>query len=86
MPRISTFYGIIIYMYYMDHNPPHFHAVYAGYEAIISIETGKTIDGKLPLRAQSLVGEWCTEHRKELLENWTRCIEMKPLNKIEPLQ
>jgi predicted metallo-beta-lactamase superfamily hydrolase len=29
MPRISAFYGIVIAMYYRDHHPPHFHAIYA---------------------------------------------------------
>jgi hypothetical protein len=39
MPTISTFYGILIKMYWDDHAPPHFHAEYAGAEAVIAIQT-----------------------------------------------
>ena len=39
MPTISRFYGILIQMYFGDHVPPHFHALYAEYEALIDIRT-----------------------------------------------
>ena len=58
MPRISEFYGILIYMYYSDHGPPHFHAMYGRFEAVVSIETAKTLKGSLPRRASSLVRKW----------------------------
>ncbi|MDU3193191.1 MAG: DUF4160 domain-containing protein, partial [Finegoldia magna] len=33
------FYGIIIRMYNNgEHNPPHFHATYQGYNAVFSME------------------------------------------------
>jgi hypothetical protein len=51
MPTISEFFGILIRMYYDDHNPPHFHAYYGGHEAIISIETLEIMEGSLPKRA-----------------------------------
>ena len=51
MPRISEFFGIVIAMYYNDHAPPHFHAIYGEYEAKIAIDIFKTLDGKLPRRA-----------------------------------
>lgn len=69
MPRISEFYGIIIFMFYDDHNPPHFHARYSGYEAQISITKPKIIRGYLPPKALGMVVEWAAEHEKELLEN-----------------
>lgn len=57
MPEISRFYGIIIRMYFNDHNPPHFHAAYSGSEAVIDINTLAVIAGRLPPRAMGLVVE-----------------------------
>ena|SRR2546423_11289075 len=70
MPRISAFYGILIYMYYQDHSPPHFHALYAEHEAIVDIVTGVVTTGALPRKATELVAEWAVAHRAELLANW----------------
>ncbi len=70
MPTISRFYGIVIRMYFSDHPPPHFHAVYAGEEAVVAIETGEIIRGGLPERALRLVREWASVHREELDVNW----------------
>jgi hypothetical protein len=58
MPEISRFYGIVIRMYWRDHNPPHFHAEYSGHEALIEIRGGATVAGRLPPRAHGLVVEW----------------------------
>ncbi len=58
MPRISEFFGIVIYMYYNDHLPPHFHAEYSGDEAVYSIETLAVLQGQLPRRAHKMVVEW----------------------------
>ena len=60
MPEICRFYGIIIRLYFADHNPPYFHAEYAGCEVRIEIKTLAIISGKLPARAQGLVTEWAT--------------------------
>ena len=68
MPTISEFFGILIRMYYDDHNPPHFHVFYGEYEAQVSIDTLEVIKGKLPKRALALVLEWAAEHRNELRE------------------
>ena len=57
MPEISRFYGIIIRMFYNDHNPPHFHTIYGNDEALISIQTFEYMEGKLPKRARTLVIE-----------------------------
>jgi hypothetical protein len=86
MPRISSFYGIDIYMYYRDHAPPHFHAQYGGSEAEIGIDSLNIIAGDLPTRARRLVEEWAEKHRSELRENWTRAREHKPVHEIDPLE
>lgn len=58
MPTISLFFGILIRMHYRDHQPPHFHALYQGHEALVSIETGEVLQGRLPRTAARLVQEW----------------------------
>jgi Domain of unknown function (DUF4160) len=87
MPEISRFYGIIIYMYINDHNPPHFHARYNEFEATFSIEDFALLKGKLPAKAHSLVIEWTSIHQEELFINWKMLSEdeNKSYNKIEPL-
>ena len=85
MPVISRFLGIVIMMYWKDHNPPHFHAKYGDYEVIVSIE-GKVIEGKFPKRALQLVMEWLNLHKEELLENWARTQNGEPLKSISPLE
>lgn len=85
MPEISRFYGIIIKMYFGDHNPPHFHVEYEGYEALISIYTLGVIAGQLPPRAMGMVSEWAVIHRDELLADWLKSSKLEPLEKIAPL-
>lgn len=70
MPEISRFFGIVIRMFYNDHMPAHFHAEYAGSEALIEIESLELYRGELPRRALALVLEWAVLHRQELRENW----------------
>ena len=70
MPTIAWFYGIAIRMYIVDHDPPHFHAVYGEHEAFIAIETGELIEGALPKVAARLVKQWTVARRKQLRENW----------------
>jgi hypothetical protein len=85
MPRISAFYGIAIYMYYRDHAPPHFHAIYGEREAAVHIANGDVIAGDLPRRALDLVRQWNTLHRTELDDNWNRATAGQPLLPIDPL-
>lgn len=85
MPQISRFYGIIIYLYFIDHNPPHFHAWYGSHKCKINILDLSIVAGSLPNRAFALVLEWAALHRKELLENWNLAKEAMPFNSIEPL-
>ena len=86
MPTISMFYGIIIQMFWDDHAPPHFHALYAEYEVLINIATLEVIKGTMPRRALSLVLEWASEHRNELLEDWKLCNQHQAPKKIPPLE
>jgi len=85
MPEISRFLEIIIAMFYRDHAPPHFHAIYGEYEITVEIESG-VINGRFPRRALELVLEWLELHKDELLENWQLVEEKKPLKKIAPLE
>ncbi len=86
MPEISRFFGIIIGMFFNEHNPPHFHARYGDYQAEIEINTLKIIEGDLPRRAKAMVLEWAEEHRDELMENWNLAREMHALKNIKPLE
>lgn len=85
MPEISRFYGIIIYMFYNDHNPPHFHIEYGEYKAVVNFEE-EIIKGHMPNRALKLVFEWVSLHKDELIKNWELARSGMPLNKIEPLK
>ncbi len=85
MPEICRFLGIVIRMFFDDHNPPHFHAVYGDYEAVFSIETLQLIKGDMPARVQGLIIEWAALHKKELEENWTLVTEKQKFKKIQPL-
>lgn len=69
MPEISRFLGIVITMFYNDHGPPHFHAVYGDHAVTISIHD-ESVTGQFPNRALRLVIEWCKLHKQELLDNW----------------
>ena len=86
MPTISRFYGILIQMYYDDHNPPHFHAVYGKYKAVISIRDHRVLGGDLPPRALGLVTEWTKQHKERLLQDWQRAREKQTLFPIAPLE
>lgn len=85
MPEICRFLGIVIKMFYDDHNPPHFHAVYCDYNAAIAIDSLELLEGTLPPRIKGLVIEWASLHQKELNENWKRRKKSLELKKIKPL-
>lgn len=89
MPRISAFYGIVIWMYHDEIHHlgrPHFHASYGEDEASIDIESLTLLAGELPPRARRLVVEWARSHQAELRENWDRARNHQPLRPIEPLR
>jgi hypothetical protein len=85
MPEISRFFGILIKMFFDDHNPPHFHAEYGGDVALIGILNLSVFSGRLPPRAMGLVIEWATIHQQELLNDWDRAGAQQDLLKIAPL-
>ncbi|MGD8753356.1 MAG: DUF4160 domain-containing protein [Anaerolineales bacterium] len=86
MPEISRFFGIIITMYYRDHQPPHFHVRYGEQKAIIAIETLSLLRGRLSPRVFGMVMEWASEHQEELQRNWQLARSQEPLKKIAPLE
>ena len=82
MPEVARFYGIIIKVFFGDHPPPHFHAVYGECNALISIESLEIIEGDLPKRAQKLVIEWASTYQQDLLEMW----QSQEFRKLPPLK
>ena len=85
MPEISRFFGIIIAVFYDDHNPPHIHARYSGQKVAIEIQTLRVLEGEISPRALGLVMEWAALHKNELMQDWELAKSNKPPKKIEPL-
>ncbi len=81
MPEICRFLGIVITMYFDEHNPPHFHVRYNEYRASMEIGTLNLMAGTLPARVRGLVEEWAEQHQQELLEMW----QSQDFHKVEPL-
>ncbi len=89
MPSISTFYGIIIYMYFMDnrqHKLPHIHVKYQGHEVVVSIPEGNVLDGSIPNPKMKLLQAWIEIHKDELIANWELAVSGEQPYKIEPLK
>ena len=86
MPEVSRFFGIVIKLFYEDHNPPHFHAEYGESMALIDIRNLTVFSGRLPPRVLGLVIEWATLHQQELLDDWERARARQALQKIAPLE
>ena len=84
MPELCRFYGIIIFLNYLDHDPPHFHARYEDQEVIIEIETG-IVKGYMSKRALRMIFDWSEMHQEELMANWHLARDRQPLQKISPL-
>lgn len=85
MPEVSRFFGISVRMYFDDHDPPHFHAIYVGAEVEVGIDPLSVLRGRFPRRALGMVLEWAALHQRELLDNWARLHSDQPLHKIDPL-
>ena len=85
MPEISRFLGIIIRMFYNEHNPPHFHAYYNEFNAEIDIYSLDILAGNLPKKVYNLVVEWAIDHREELIKDWDLMRNDIEPQKIEPL-
>lgn len=86
MPRISSFYGITIAMYFDDHAPPHFHVLYSGHEASLRLADLSLLEGELPSRASRLVREWARLHTRELWANWEKARSGVALDTIPGLE
>ncbi len=86
MPEISRFYGVVIKMYFNEHNPPHFHAEYGEYEALIDINSMGIVSGKLPSRVLGMVVEWASMNQSQLKREWNKARNMESLGKISPLK
>ena len=85
MPELCRFLGITIQMYFDDHNPPHFHAIYNEYESIFCLDPLEHKEGNLPPRLIGLVFEWAEQHKSELLDNWNLLASEGKYRKIKPL-
>jgi hypothetical protein len=85
VPVISTFYGLVITMYFTDHPPPHFHVRHGEYEAQVEIATGRVVSGFLTRRAANMAEEWAGLHQDELAANWVRAEAQEQLVRIDPL-
>jgi hypothetical protein len=86
MPYVSFFFGIVIRMFYREHNPPHFHAEYQGQEASFDFD-GNITEGKMKSKtARKLIREWALLHREELVQNWERAAAKEIIQKIDPLE
>lgn len=85
MPELSRFYGIVIKMYFEDHNPPHFHAEYGSEKMIVDINTLAVIGGRLTPRAMGLVMEWAALHQEELQGAWQQAVNLESPDRIDPL-
>jgi hypothetical protein len=85
MPEICRFYGIIIAMFFDDHNPPHFHARYGKDKVAVEINSLCVLEGRIPPRALGLIMEWASQHQSELLQNWELAKNNQPPQKIAPL-
>ena len=85
MPELSRFLGIVIFMNFNEHNPPHFHAKYGDFQIIVEVNSG-IVEGKFPRRALNLVMEWYEIHKEELLQDWELIRTTGEFNKIQPLE
>jgi hypothetical protein len=72
-------------MFWQDHAPPHFHALYGEFEVLLNIQTLEVMEGHMPKRAMALILEWAQEHRTELHEDWNLCTRNQHQKKIPPL-
>ena len=85
MPEVSRFYGIVIQIYFADHNPPHFHAFYGGESVEFDIHRLAVMAGHIAPRALGMVFEWATLHQAELLTLFDLAQQNQPIHKIDPL-
>jgi phosphomannomutase len=83
MPEISRFHGIVIAMYFLDHNPPHFHARFGGQAVTVDIGSLR-VDGTMPPSALNMILDWAKLNQQALLTNWQKARMGCPLDPIAP--
>lgn len=89
MPVVSMFYGLIVYMYFLDtkqHRLPHIHVEYQGQECVIAIPGGEYLEGSLPLSKAKLLAAWIEIHQEELMADWSLASKGQSIFKIDPLR
>ena len=89
MPAISMFYGIIVYMYYMDnkqHKLPHIHVKYQEDEVVVGLPNGEVLEGNIPNTKMKLLQAWIELHKDELLADWELAASGQQPYKIDPLR
>lgn len=86
MPIIAVFFGLIIRVYHHDHSPPHIHAQYGEFEAILEIATGKVLYGKVPVKALRLLNEWMKRNRADIMKAWDDASRHKSPRRVKPLE
>ncbi len=86
MPIISVFFGIVVRMFYKDHEPAHFHAEYQGQQGKFGFDGIQMVGNVQSGTALRLIAEWAAAHRAELERNWEMMKAGRPLERIEPLE
>jgi len=85
MPEVSRFFGIVVRMFFDEHPPPHFHADYAEFTAVIGIQPIEVLQTSLPSRALSMVLEWAARNQRGLQDNWERLSSGQSVERLPPL-
>lgn len=89
MPVVSMFYGLIVYMYFLDtkqHHMPHIHVEYQGKECVVAIPSGDILEGEIPSAKMKLLAAWIEIHHEELMADWALAAKGQPIFKIDPLR
>ena len=89
MPLISSFYGVLIYMHFMDirqQHTPYICALYQEHEAVFAIDTADLLDSKFPTKQTRLVQAWIELRREELVADWSPAVKGQPVERVEPLR
>ena len=66
MPRISEFFGIVVYMYWFDvnrHKSPHIHVKFQNQWSVFDLK-GNLMDGPISSRAKRLTKEFILEREQ----------------------
>ena len=84
MPEICRFDGICVYVYFSDHNPPHFHAEYAEFRLKVNIRNISVSDGYMPPRVTRRILSCAREHQSELMDAWDAVMGGRTPARIAP--